>query len=139
MPAEDKEVDSAIKEGVEFLFQNNIVKIIGENKVEKVECIKTELVKSDEGRDRPVNIEGSNYTLDMDFVIMAVGSKPDKKVLDNLGLEINKWGYIKLDENYETSQKNVFACGDLAGEKATVAWAASSGIKACESIENRLK
>ncbi len=139
MPAEDKEVDSAIEEGVEFLFQNNIVKIIGEDKVEKVECIKTELVKSDEGRDRPVNIEGSNYTLDMDFVIMAVGSKPDKKVLDSLGLEINKWGYINIDENYETSQKNVFACGDLAGEKATVAWAASSGIKACESIENRLK
>ena len=67
------------------------------------------------------------------------GRDVDKNLLKIESFEKNKWGYINIDENYETSQKNVFACGDLAGEKATVAWAASSGIKACESIENRLK
>lgn len=74
MPAEDKEVEDAIEEGVEFLFQNNIVKILGDNKVHKIECIKTELVKVDGDREKPVDIEGSNYLMDMDYVIMAIRS-----------------------------------------------------------------
>lgn len=71
MPAEDVEIEAAMEEGIEFLFQNNIVKIMGKDKVEAVECIKTELVKVDGDRERPVNIEGSNYVMDMDYVIMA--------------------------------------------------------------------
>lgn len=113
MPAEDAEVEEASKEGIEFLFQNNIMKIIGKDKVEAAECIKTELIKSDEGRDKPVNIEGSNYLLNADYIIMAVGSEPNKEVLEKLGLDLNDWGYIKVDENYETSSKNIFASGDL--------------------------
>lgn len=82
MPAEEEEVEAAIEEGIEFLFQNNIVKIIGENRVEAVECIKTELVKVEGDREKPVNIDGSNYVLDVDFVIMALGSKPDNMLLE---------------------------------------------------------
>lgn len=113
MPAEALEVEAAMNEGVEFLFQNNIVKILGDIKVTGVECIKTELVKVEGDREKPVNIEGSNYNIDLDYVIMAVGSKPNKKLLEKLGLELNEWGYIKVDENFETSMKNVFAAGDL--------------------------
>ncbi len=72
MPAEDVEIQAAIDEGVKFLFQNNIVKVIGNQKVEQIECIKTELVKVEGDREKPVNIEGSNYILDTDFVIMAL-------------------------------------------------------------------
>ncbi len=113
MPAEDAEVEDAIEEGVEFLFQNNIVRIIGKDKVEEAECIKTELIKSDEGRDKPVNIEGSNYRIKADYIVMALGSKPNKEILEKLGLELNDWGYIKTNENYETSMQNVFSAGDL--------------------------
>lgn len=134
MPAEAEEVEAAINEGVEFLFQNNIVKVLGKEKVEKVECIKTELVKVEGGRDKPVDIKGSNYIMEADFVVMATGSKPNTKVLDSLGLELNDWGYIKVDENYETSKKNVFAAGDIMGDKSTVAWAARSGRNAAEKM-----
>ena len=72
MPAEDKEVNDAINEGIEFLFQNNIVKINGNKKVESVELIKTELVKKEgDTRLSPVNIKGSNYNIKSDYVIMA--------------------------------------------------------------------
>lgn len=139
MPAEKKEIADAKNEGIEFLFQNNIVKIIGDEKVERVECIKTELVqKEGETRRSPVNIEGSNYELDVDYVVMAVGSKPDKNILSKLNLELNEWGYIKVDENYKTSDDKVYAGGDLIGQKATVAWAAKAGRDAAKAIENKL-
>lgn len=139
MPAEKKEIADAKNEGIEFLFQNNIVKIIGDEKVEGVECIKTKLVqKEGETRLSPVNIEGSNYELDVDYVVMAVGSKPDKNILSKLNLELNEWGYIKVDENYKTSDDKVYAGGDLIGQKATVAWAAKAGRDAAKAIENKL-
>ena len=133
MPAERKEIESAKEEGIEFLFQNNIVKVLGNTHVEKIECIRTQLVKK-EGEDRlsPVNIEGSNYIMDMDYVVMATGSKPEEKVIKNF--EKNKWGYIAVNEKMQTSIKNVYAGGDIAGEKQTVAWAARSGRNAAESI-----
>ena len=138
MPAEKKEIEDAKKEGVEFLFQTNITKILGNSSVEKIECIKTELIYKDgESRLSPVNIEGSNFEINMDYVIMAIGSMPEKKVVNNLGLECDKKGYIKVNENYETSMKNVFAGGDIVGSKATIAWAARTGRDVAEQIISR--
>lgn len=140
MPAEVKEIEDAKREGVEFLFQNNIVKILGDKKVEKIECIKTQLVKKEgETREVPVNIENSNYMLDMDYVVMAVGSEPEKELVKSLGLELNKWGCINVDEKHRTSKEKIFAGGDLAGNKATVAWAARAGRDAAVAIEEYLK
>lgn len=139
MPAEDEEVESAIEDGVKFLFQNNVIKILGNGKVEEIECIKTELIKSDEGREKPVNIVGSNYKLDMDCIIMALGSKPENEILENIGLEKNDCGYIRIDENYMTSRKGIFASGDIVGTKSTVAWAAKSGKDAAVNIEKYLE
>ena len=134
MPAEEKEISDAKKEGIEFLFQNNIAKIIGENHVEKLELIKTKLVKK-EGEDRevPVNIDGSNYVIDIDNVVMALGSQVSDEIL-TLGLTVNKWGNIIIDEEYRTSDKKIYAGGDLAGMRSTVAWAARSGRETAESI-----
>ena len=79
MPAETKEIEDAKQEGVEFLFLNNIVKILGKDKVEQIECIKTELVqKEGETRKSPINIENSNYIMNMDYVVMAGGGKKKK-------------------------------------------------------------
>ena len=139
MPAEKKEIEEAKEEGIEFLFQNNILRILGENKVEKIECIKTELVqKEGDTRLSPVNIEGSNYYIDVDYVIMAVGSKAEVKILDKLGLELNDRGKIKIDENCQTSNKKIFAGGDLVGSIGTVAWASRDGRNAAFAILDKL-
>ena len=139
MPAENKEIEDAINEGIEFLFKHNIVKIMGQEKVEEIELIKTELVqKEGETRLVPVNIENSNYNINMDYVVMALGSQPQSFV-KNLGLELNRWGNILIDENYKTSNPKVYAGGDIAGVKGTVAWSAYSGRKSAKQIIRELE
>lgn len=138
MPAEKKEIEDAKSEGIEFLFQTNILKIIGKQKVEKIECVKTELVqKEGEKRPVPVNIENSNFYMNIDYVVGATGSKPEEKIIEDF--EKNKWGYVAVNENMQTSIPKVFAGGDIAGEKATVAWAAKSGREATNKIIEFLK
>ena len=134
MPAEQKEIDDAINEGVEFLFQHNIIKIIGKKNVEGIEVVKTKLVqKEGETRLSPVNIENSNYEIQADYVVMAIGSKP--QVFEkNLKLDTDKYGYIKVDEKGKTSNPKIYAIGDLAGNVSTVAWACKSGRDVAEKI-----
>ena len=139
MPAEDKEVEDAINEGIEFLFQNNIVKMLGNENVEKLELIKTKLVqKEGDTRLSPVNVENSNYIIDADYVVMALGSTPATFVKD-LGLSLNKWGNIEVNSNYETSNPKIYAGGDLAGVRGTIAWAAYSGREVAKKIVEKLK
>lgn len=136
MPAEEKEINAAINEGIEFLFQNNVVKIIGneKNEVKKVELIKTELIKKEgETRPSPINIEKSNYEMNTDYIVMALGSKPEEFV-SKLGLKLNQWHGIKVDEKNKTSDNKIYAIGDLAGNTQTVAWAAKSGRDTAENI-----
>ena len=134
MPAEKKEIADAKNEGIQFAFQNNIVRILGDKKVKSVELIKTKLVqKEGESRLSPVNIENSNYQVDVDYIIMALGAKPQQYVKD-LGLDLNKWGNIQIDEEYRTSNPKIYSGGDLAGIKGTVAWAANSGREAAKCI-----
>lgn len=132
MPAEKKEIRDAKEEGVKFLFQNNIVRIVGDEKVEKIECIKTELIDNGEGRLSPVNIEGSNYYIDVDYVVMAIGSKMEENIVKEI--EKNKWGKINIDEKYRTNIEKVYAAGDVVGIESTVAWASFSGREAAYSI-----
>lgn len=104
-----------------------------------MELIKTKLVKKEgENRLSPVNIEGSNYEIDTDYVVMALGSNVSEEVLE-LGLTLNKWGNVIINEKYQTSETKIFAGGDLAGCKGTVAWAARAGRDAADSIKEFLK
>ncbi len=137
MPASKKEVEEALNENVDFLYQTNILQIIGKDKVEKAELIKTELIKK-EGEERliPKNIDNSNYTLEADYIIMALGSKPAEYV-KGLGLELNERGNIKINENYQTSDSKIFAIGDLIGGKKTVAWAAYTGRKVAARVGDK--
>lgn len=138
MPAEDKEVECAINEGIDFLFQNNIFEIKGDNKVNSVELIKTELVKKEgDSRLSPVNIPNSNYEIKADYIVMALGSTTDDFV-KFLNLKLDKWGNIQVDKNHKTSNSKIYATGELAGAKGTVAWASRSGRDAAISILNSL-
>ena len=135
MPGESKEISDAKKEGVEFLFLNNIVKILGTNKVEKIECIKTELVqKEGETRKSPVNIENSNYILNMDYEVMAVGGEVDKDLIEKCNISTTTKKYVQVNENNQTSDEKVFAGGDVVGQNSTVAWAASDGKNVASKI-----
>ena len=153
MPADKKEIAAAKDEGIEFLFQNNIVRINGRDVLHKkdfskdegacvsnIECVKTELVKKEESdRLAPINIKDSNYILDMDYIITAVGSEVEKDIISNFGVRLNKWGYIDVDENFATSIPGVFAGGDLIGTKSTVVWAARNGRDAADAIDRFLQ
>lgn len=137
MPAEKIEIHEAKEEGVKFLFLNNIVSVDSKNN--KIECIKTELVKKEgDTRLSPVDIKGSNYQLDMDYVILATGSKANTKLIEKEKIETDKYGCAKVDDNYKTSIDKVYAIGDLIGNKATVAFAARSGRNASEKIIEEL-
>ena len=139
MPAEEKEVKDAEKEGINILFQNNIVKINGNRKVESVELIKTELIqKEGDSRLSPVNIEGSNYVINADYVVMALGSKTDD-IVKKLGLELDKKNNIKINEKFQTSNPKVYAGGDVRGGNKTVAWASRDGRDVAEEILKKIK
>lgn len=137
MPAEEKEIQDAIDEGIEFLFQHNIVRIIGKSNVEKIEVIKTKLIKKEgEKRLSPVDIENSNYEINADYVVTAIGAHP-QEIINNLGLKTDRKGYIEVNEKWQTSNPKIYAIGDLVGNTATVAWAARSGRDVAEII-NRI-
>lgn len=135
MPASKEEIKDAKEDNVEFLFKTNIVKILSDDKenVSKIECIKTE---SESRNQSPKNIEGSNFVLDIDYVLFATGARPDKEIVSNF--EQNEKGYILVNEDMQTSIPNVYAGGDVAGERATVAWAARSGRNAANKILEKL-
>ena len=100
-----------------------------------MELIKTELVqKEGETRKSPVDIENSNYIMDMDYVVMAVGGKIDKDTIEKCNIETTSRKYVQVNENNQTSHKKVFAGGDVVGQNSTVAWAASDGRKVANKI-----
>ncbi|MBR6034407.1 MAG: FAD-dependent oxidoreductase [Clostridia bacterium] len=133
MPAEPKEIEEAEAEGINFLFKTNVKEI----KKDKAICTKNELIKKEgENRLSPVEIANSEFEMDADYVIMAIGSKLNSKGLD--GVNLTPKGYINVDENYKTNINNVYACGDTAGGIATVAFASKTGREAANKIAESL-
>lgn len=139
MPAEQKEIKEAKEEGIEFILQNNILKINGKDHVESIECIKTELVAVENERPRPQNIEGSNYTIECDYVVMAIGGKPEEEIVKSLGIELDSKKKIIINELGQTSNNKIFAGGDITNTPSTVAYAARSGKDAAVNITKYLK
>ena len=130
MSAEKVEIKETVLDDVKFLYKTKLVKILGEDKVQKIECINTKL--NDE--EKYVDIDDSNFILDADYVVMAIGSKADDVVLRTLGLERLESGYLSTNDNDQTSDEKIFAAGDLTGTKSTVAWACRKGRDAAYSI-----
>lgn len=144
MPARAEEIEHAEEEGIKLNLLNNPRKIIGDEagNVKGMECIKMELGEEDEsGRKRPIPIEGSEYVLDVDTVIIAIGQGPNPILLnDTKDLETNKWGTIVAEEESgQTSKEGVFAGGDIVTGAATVIKAMGAGKKAARAIDKYIQ
>ncbi len=143
MPAREEEVHHAEEEGIEFHMLTNPVRIIaGENKwVKGMECIKMQLGEPDaSGRRRPVEIPGSNFIMDVDTVILAIGQKPNPILQATTpGLDTSKRGTVVVDKDCQTSRPSVFAGGDLSRGGATVILAMEDGQKAAGAIHEYLE
>lgn len=152
LPARKEEVEHAMEEGIEFLLLNNPVEILGYTNpddrldpkngfVSGMRCIRMELGEPDErGRRRPVPISGSEYTLDIDTVIMSIGTSPNPLIKSTTaGLEVNGRGGIIVEESMgATSRDGVYAGGDAVTGAATVISAMGAGKLAAKAIDEYL-
>ena len=138
LPARKEEVHHAIEEGIEFKLLNNPVGIIGDEngRVQAIECVRMELGEPDaSGRRRPVPVKGSNFTLDVDTVVISVGTSPNPLIKSTTkGLEANKHGCLIADNTGATTREGVYAGGDAVTGAATVILAMGAGKTAAESI-----
>jgi len=143
MPAYEEEIEAALDEGVTMLPLTNPVRIVTRNgKMIGVECIKMELGQPDEsGRRRPVPIEGSEFVIDLDTLVIAIGEDADIRYLgDGCGIEVTKWDTIVADENFgKTSLEGVFSGGDVVTGPKTVIDAIAAGKRAAVSIDRFLR
>ena len=151
LPARREEVEHAEEEGIEFKLLCNPTEILGyENPDDKrdpkngfvtgMKCIRMELGEPDErGRRRPVEVPGSEFTLDVDTVIMSIGTSPNPLIKSTTaGLEVNRWGGIVVTEDGATTKAGVFAGGDAVTGAATVISAMGAGKIAAEAIDKYL-
>ncbi len=144
MPARREEVHHAMEEGIEFLVLNNPTRIIGDENgnVAGLECIKMELGQPDaSGRRSPVPIEGSEFILDADTVIMAIGTSPNPLIRSTTaGIEADRRGCLIVNEQTnQTTKDGVYAGGDAVTGAATVILAMGAGKKAAASIDEYIR
>ena len=142
IPARREEIHHAIEEGVDFQLLRNPVQIIGDEAghVTGIEVVKMELGEPDaSGRRRPVEIKGSNYILDVDEVIMSIGTRLNTLILDTTeNLEANSRGGIGTDDGAATNREGIYAGGDAVTGAATVILAMGAGKTAATSIDEYL-
>jgi glutamate synthase (NADPH/NADH) small chain len=142
MPARIEEVHHAKEEGVEFHILQSPKRIIGDenSRVTAIECLKYQLGEPDDsGRRRPVPIDGSEFKIDLDTVIIAIGNKANPLIRQTTpGLQFNKWGNIIVDENCKTSLEGVYAGGDIVLGAATVILAMGQGRIAANAMNKYL-
>lgn len=142
LPARKEEVEHAQEEGIIFDLLNNPIKVIGDDQgwVSHVECIKMELGEPDaSGRRRPIPVEGSEFQIEADCMIMAIGTSPNPLIRSTTpGLEVNRRGCLVVDENEMTTKDGVYAGGDAVTGAATVISAMGAGKKAASSIDEYL-
>ncbi|MDD5907105.1 MAG: NADPH-dependent glutamate synthase [Clostridia bacterium] len=152
LPARHEEVEHAEEEGIIFDTLTNPVEILGyhnpddkrdpkNGSVRGIRCIRMELGEPDEkGRRRPIEIPGSEFDMEMDCVIMALGTNPNPLIKNTTkGLEVNKHGGIIVDENALTSREGVYAGGDAVTGAATVILAMGAGKQAAAAIDEYLQ
>jgi len=143
MPARIEEIQHGEEEGIEFMMLTNPVRFIGENGwLKAVECIRMELGEPDEsGRRRPVPVPGSEFVLEIDTCVVAVGNRPNALVPSTTpGLETGRHGTVVVDEaTCATTRPGVFAGGDIVTGAATVILAMGAGKRAAAAIDEYLR
>jgi glutamate synthase (NADPH/NADH) small chain len=142
LPAREEEIENAEEEGIVCKFLAAPTRFIGDEKgwVKAMECICMELGPPDEsGRRRPVPCKGSEFVMDTDTAIVAIGRTPNPIIQSTTeGLQVTKWGTIVTDENGKTSIEGVYAGGDIVTGEATVISAMGAGKKAAQAIHEYL-
>jgi glutamate synthase (NADPH/NADH) small chain len=143
MPARNEEIHHAKQEGVQFMNLVNPIEFISDDQgnVVAARCIRMELGEPDaSGRRRPVPMEGSEFIMDVDMVVIAVGNGSNPLISQTTPeIETNKWGNIVADEDGRTSMEGVFAGGDIVSGGATVILAMGAGRKSAIAINEYLK
>ncbi|MEG0737194.1 MAG: NADPH-dependent glutamate synthase [Longicatena sp.] len=143
LPARKEEVEHAMEEGIIFNILTNPVRVLGneEGWVTGMECVKMELGEPDEsGRRRPVEKKDSNFVLDVECMIMAIGTSPNPLIRSTTeNLETNRKGCIVADENGKTTREGVFAGGDAVTGAATVILAMGAGKKAAAAMDDYIQ
>lgn len=131
MPARTVELEEAIQDGVEFKELTRVESCnIENNKIVSVNCVKTEIVEGKAVDKNPVE----EFVEEANTIVFAIGLKPDKNLIEENGIELDDWGYIKIDENGKTNLENVYAGGDNTESKSTVCRALAAGKKAAIGI-----
>ncbi len=143
LPARHEEVRHAEEEGIKFMLLTNPVKYIGNDQkmLKGMECIRMKLGEPDaSGRRRPVAIDGSNFILETDLAVVAIGTGPNPVIFQTTpDLKRNKWGYLEVNpETMETSKEFVYAGGDIVTGSATVILAMGAGRIAANAIHKKL-
>jgi len=143
LPAREEEVHHAEEEGIKFKLLNSPVKYLGtdNNKVKAAECIRMELGEPDaSGRRRPMPVKDSNFVIECDMVIVAIGNGPNPIIFDSTpDMKLNKWGYIEANEDTnETTKAFVYAGGDIVTGSATVIEAMGAGRIAARDMHKKL-
>lgn len=141
MPARKEEVENAKEEGVKFVFYANPIRVLGEEWVTGLECLRMELGEPDgTGRRRPIPIPNSNFVLECDSVVIAIGQSPNPLIpLTTEGLKIGEHGNIVADSEGRTTKKGVFAGGDITSGEATVIAAMAAGKRAARAIDQYIQ
>ena len=143
MPARNEEIHHAKEEGIKFMNLVNPIEFISDDQgsVVAAKCLRMELGEPDEsGRRRPVPMEGSEFVMDVDMVVIAVGNGSNPLISQTTPeIETNKWGNIVADEDGRTSMEGVFAGGDIVSGGATVILAMGAGRKSAVAINEYLK
>lgn len=133
MPAREIELQEAIEDGVEVIYNTKVLEaVVKDEKIQKVKCIKT-----DTSNGEVKDIENSEFYINADTIIFAIGLKPNSTILENEDIELEN-GRIKIDENYKTNIEGVFAGGDACQSKATVCLAIKAGKEAAKNIVNSI-
>lgn len=139
LPARKEEVEHAMEEGIIFDLLNNPVAVHGDENgnVAAVECVRMELGEPDEsGRRRPVTVKDSNFTIDADCMIVAIGTSPNPLIRQTTeGLETNRKGCLIVDDTEQTTRQGVYAGGDAVTGAATVISAMGAGKKAAAAMD----
>ena len=137
MPANPEEVDAALQEDIEIIYLAAPSKMARENDVLKLECIRMELGEPDaSGRRRPVPVKGSEFVIELDNLIGAIGQRT--QIPEGFKIEAGKGDVVKANANTQTSRQGVFAGGDCVSGPATVIEAIAAGRKAAEAIDHYL-
>jgi len=137
MPARIEEIENAQEEGIKFLIMTGPVKINGKECVESIECIQMMLGQKDEsGRRKPMPIEGSEFTIECDQVIVAIGTTPNPLFINKCQLTVSDYGTLAVNSLLQTSNPKVFAGGDIISGSSTVINAIKDGKTAAKNIHD---